>query len=97
MKYPFVYTVQCYDFDEEYSYLQSGVGICESYKDAADIIEQRYGNNLIAIKHIKTYEDNTVITLPEKTFEKVVECLESEEWFETKCDEKGVKIADAKI
>ena len=55
MKYPFVYTVQGYDYDNEYFYLQNGVGICESYKDAADIIEQRYGNDLIAIKHIKIY------------------------------------------
>jgi hypothetical protein len=91
-KYPFVYTVQAYDYDNEYFYLQNGIGICESYKDAADIIEQRYGNDLIAIKYIKIYEDSTVITLPEETFKKVAECLENEEWFETKCDEKGVEI-----
>lgn len=92
MKYPFTYTVQAYDYDNEYFYLQNGVGICESFADAANIIEKRYGNDLIAVKHLELYEDSTVITLPKGTFDEVVNCLESEEWFETKCDEKGVKI-----
>lgn len=92
MKYPFVYTVQGYEHDEEHYYLESGIGICESFRDAADILEQRFGNELIAIKHIELYEDNTVIPLSERAFEEVIECLESDECFETKCDEKGVKI-----
>ena len=93
MKYPFTYTVQGYDYsDTEGYYLESGVGICESFTDAADILEKRYGNELIAIKHLELYEDSTVITLPKGTFDEVVDCLESDECFEVKCDEKGVKI-----
>lgn len=92
MKYPFVYTVQGYDYNEEHYYLENGIGICESFKDAADILEQRFGNELIAIKHIELYEDNTVIPLSERAFEEVVECLESSECFEIKCDEKGIRI-----
>ena len=60
MKYPFAYIVQGYNYDEEYYYLENGVGICESFTDAADIIEKYFGNELIAIKHIELYEDNTV-------------------------------------
>ena len=89
MKYPFAYTVQGYDYDEEHYYLENGIGLCESFADAADILEKHYGNKLIAIKHIELYEDNTVITLPKGTFDEVVDCLESEECFEIKCNEKG--------
>ena len=92
MKYPFTYTIQAYDYDNEYHYLQNGIGICESYKDAADILEQRYGNDLIAVRHLELYEENTVITLPQGAFEEVVDCLDSEEWFETKCNAKGEVI-----
>ena len=93
MKYPFTYTIQGYDYSntEEY-YLENGVGICESFADAAHILEKRYGNELIAVKHLELYEDNTVITLPKGTFDEVVDCLESNECFEVKCDEKGVRI-----
>lgn len=92
-KYPFTYTVQGYDYnDTEEYYLESGIGLCESFADAADILEKRYRNELIAIKHIELYEDNTVITLPKDTFDKVVDCLESDECFEVECDEKGVKF-----
>ena len=92
MKYPFTYIVQGYNYDEEHYYLENGIGICESFTDAADILEKRYGNELIAIKHLELYEDNTVITLPKGTFDEVVDCLESDECFEVECDEKGVKV-----
>ena len=90
MKYPFTYTVQGYDDESEY--LESGVSICESFVDAADILEKRYGNELIAIKHLELYEDSTVITLPKGTFDEVVDCLNTNVVYQTKCDEKGVKI-----
>ena len=91
MKYPFVYTVQGYNYDEKHYYLENGIGICEGFADAADILEKRFGSELIAIKHIELYEDDTVITLPKGTFDEVVDCLESDECFEIKCDEKGNK------
>jgi hypothetical protein len=92
MKYPFAYTIQSYNYNEGHYYLDNGVGVCESFKDAVDILEQRYGNGLTAIKHLELYGDDTVITLPKGTFDEVVDCLESDECFEVKCDEKGVKI-----
>lgn len=89
MKYPFAYTVQGYNYDTKNDYLENGIGLCESFTDAANIIEKRYGNELIAVKHIELYEDDTVIVLPKGTFDEVVDCLESEECFEIKCDKKG--------
>ena len=89
MKYPFTYTVQGYDYDEKHYYLENGISICESFADAANILEKRYGNELIAVKHLELYEDDTVIILPKGTFNEVVDCLESCECVEIKCDEKG--------
>lgn len=92
MKYPFAYTVQGYNFDEGHYYLENGVGICESFTDAVDILEKHYGNELSVIKHLELYGDSTVITLPKDTFDEVVDRLESDERFGVKCNEKGVKI-----
>ena len=92
MKCPFVYTVQCYDFDEKNDDLESGIGICEHFKDAADILEIRFGNELIAIKHLELYEESTTIALPRNTFEEVVECLDANEVYQPKCDVKGELI-----
>jgi len=93
MKYPFAYTIQGgYSYETEEYYLESGIGLCESFANAANILEKRYGNELIAIKHLELYEDSTVITLPKGTFDEVVDCLESDECFEVECDEKGVKV-----
>ena len=64
MKYPFTYTVQGYNYEEKHYYLENGIGICKSFADAADILEKRFGSELIAIKHIELYEDDTVITFP---------------------------------
>jgi hypothetical protein len=91
-KYPFTYTIQGYDFDEEDYYLENGVGICESFSDATSILEKRFGNDLIAIKHLELYADNTVIALPRITFEEVVECLEQDEVYQPKCDVEGELI-----
>jgi hypothetical protein len=92
MKYPFAYVVQGYDYDEEAYYLENGVGVCESFKDAADILERRFGNELIVIKHIELYEYSSVIPLSPEVFKEAVDCLRSEKSLEIKCNEEGEKI-----
>lgn len=65
-KFPFAYKVMCYDYDEEKYYEANGFGICESYADAAAILEKRYGGDLITIRHLILYEEDSVIeTTPE--------------------------------
>ena len=90
MTYPFTYTVQIYDKDTEEYYLENGISLCDNFKDAADILEQYYGNALIAIKHLELFEESQVIALPKDTFDKVTEYLESYGDFAIKCDEKGM-------
>lgn len=89
MAYPFTYTVQIYDKDIEQYYLENGISLCDSYKDAADMLEQYYGSTLIAIKHLELFEESQVIILPKDTLDKITECLESYDDFAIKCDEKG--------
>ena len=96
-KYPFVYTIQGYDYETEKYYLESGVGLCESFADAANILDKRYRSELIAIKLLKLFEEDNVITLPTETFEKVSEALNAYECWCVACNEEGVKIADAYI
>ena len=91
-KYPFTYTIQGYNYEDEKYYLESGIGFCESFADAANILDKRYGNELIAVKHLELFEEDNIIALPKGTFDEVVDCLESDECFEVECDEKGVKV-----
>lgn len=91
-KYPFNFTVQGYDYETEKYYLESGVGICESFADAANILDTMYGAELIAVKHLELFEEDDVIKLPTETFEKVSEALNAYECWSVPCDEKGVKI-----
>ncbi len=91
MKYPFTYTVQGYDYDTEKYYLDSGIGICEGFADAANILDKKYGTELIAVKHLELFEEDNTITLPTETFEKVSEALNAYECWHIPCDEKGVK------
>lgn len=91
MSYPFAYTVQIYDDTKKYC-LENGISLCDSYKDAADILEQYYGSTLIAIKHLELFEESQVIILPKDALDKITECLESYDDFAIKCDEKGKVI-----
>ena len=94
-KYPFTYTIQGYDYETEKYYLESGVGICESFADAANILDKRYGSELIVIKHLKLFEEDSVIPLPTEAFEKASEALNAYECWCVPCNEEGIKIADA--
>jgi hypothetical protein len=91
-KYPFTYTIQGYDYEDEKYYLESGIGICESFADAANILDNRYKSELIAVKHLELYEEDNVITLPTEVFEKTSEALNACECWCVPCNEKGVKI-----
>ena len=89
-KYPFSFIIQGYSTlgNEPRNYLEHGVGFCETYADAAKQIEEFYGDELIAIKHIELYEERSLITLPKGSYEEMVDCLESYENVELECDAK---------
>lgn len=67
--YPFSFSaVYFYEYDpniNETKYAcESGMGFCNDFAEAATIISEYYGNDLISIKDLTLYEDSSVILLP---------------------------------
>jgi hypothetical protein len=92
MKYPFVYKVLCFDSDQEYYFTQSGMGMCNSFGHAAQIIESYYDKVLVAVKNLELLEDRSLIVLPDDICEMVLGIEESNISCETECDSKGVPV-----
>ena len=87
-KYPFHYKVYCQNHDEKYFYYQQGMGFCESFTDAADQIEKTYGNELIAIKQLELFEEETLMALPEEVCIAIKQVLKSNMRCEDECEEE---------
>ena len=79
MKYPFSYIAYGYSHDENKHYEQCGLGICDSFTDAFCQIEQRYGNELISIKHLALHESDCVINVPKDTLKEIIKLLDGYE------------------
>lgn len=72
MKYPFSFEVICYcrEYGDNNYYKQYGMGICESYGDAAAQIEDYFGNDIVKINLIKLYEESKLIFLSKEMIQK---------------------------
>ena len=90
--YPFSYAIQGFNDTDKEFYLENGIGFCGSFKEAADILEQRYSDELVAIKHLELYAENDVLPLPDNTFEAVINTIEQDYICEIPCDSKGKRI-----
>lgn len=67
--YPFSYSAVIYiEIDPKTNapkYMcESGMSFCDSFAEAASIIAERYGDDLVCIKDLTLYEEDTVILLP---------------------------------
>lgn len=72
MTYPFSFKATGYiDGDNTY-YEQCGMGLCTGYADAAKQIEEMFADELIAIKHLEIFEEHTVIPMPQKVVDEIV-------------------------
>lgn len=74
MNYPFAYTVKCYTPSDEFNpqgeyWFSHGVGIAESYSDAADKLERHFGDELIEINHLELFAECDIIPLPKTAIE----------------------------
>jgi hypothetical protein len=87
MKYPFSYTVRGYDYDSQDYYLESGIGFCDGWADAAYQLEQYFGEEFIEITHLELHEETTVLNLSAKAFAAVRECLKGEEIYRESCED----------
>ena len=84
MKCSFSYEVILFDGDKFYS--ESGMSFADNFSEAASILQDFYGSNLMAIQHLELFEETPVITLPRK----VVKDLEiSGGSFAIPCDARG--------
>ena len=65
--YPFGFTVIIYEPDNRVSIYrrESGMGLADSYKTAAEQLESYYGEDLVSIKHLELFAEDNLILLPE--------------------------------
>lgn len=69
--YPFYFKVRVCDSEKpDKEYISTGLGLSNSYAEAARQIEEYYGPELIAIEHLAAQEESDLIFLPEPS------CLE---------------------
>ena len=69
--YPFYFKVRLWSSENpDKEYISTGLGLSNSYAEAAKQIEEYYGPELIAIEHLVAQEESNLIFLPETS------CLE---------------------
>jgi hypothetical protein len=67
MRYPFSYEVIIIDaFDTSHYFKECGMGLAENFTEAMEYIEDYYGEELIAVKHLELFEENELIILSPK-------------------------------
>lgn len=76
MNYPYTFIVNGYNHDRNTYYEQCGIGICSSFANASGQIEQRYGDELVSIKHLCLYDADSVINVPRETLKQIAGLLE---------------------
>ena len=92
MKFPFSYVVRGWNEGDDTYYEQCGMGICSGYADAVHILEARYSDELIAVKHLELYEEDDVIPMPLEVMKKIItEYYDGEAMYETQISEEEAK------
>ena len=67
MKYPFSYEIIIIDSFNTSNYLKEcGMGLADNFTDAMEYIEDYYGEDLIAVKHLELFEESDLIILSPK-------------------------------
>ena len=67
---PFTFSVVVYrghnhDTGESSYHRQQGMGFADSFAQAAGIVENYYGSNLISIQKLELFEDSDLILMPQ--------------------------------
>lgn len=96
MKYPFTYVVvYCY-YDENIKdnkyFREAGAGFADNYAEAAHILEETFGEDLVRIINIFLMESSDLIRLPEE----YINVIENETFKPIECDVYGRTISDKK-
>lgn len=72
---------------------ESGMSFCNDFATAASIIAERYGDDLVCIKDLILYEEDTVILLPAETIHNYATDMFHDN-AQFCCDEFGTPIAE---
>ena len=92
MTFPFSFKAIGYmDGDNKY-YEQCGMSLCNGYADAVRRIEEHFGDELVAIKHIEIFEEHAVIPMSKETVNDIVaEYFYGTETYETEITSEEAK------
>ena len=77
--YPYTFKVSIFSGDKYYT--DTGIGLCTGYGNAAEILEARYGEELVSINRLCLFEEDTVISVPEETLMMYEESQDNDEFF----------------
>lgn len=96
MKYPFTYVIVYYEHDAETKknkyFREAGIGFADSYSQAASLLEETFGNDLVRIINIFLMEGGDLMRLPEE----YIRAIENETFEPIECDADGRSITDDK-
>lgn len=90
--FPFTYSVVTINpfMDEEEYNLESGMGLANSYSEAANYLEAYYGNDLVRITNLMLHEESNLITLPHEVVKNYEKDEEDDRFHHLKCNIEGV-------
>lgn len=94
VKYPFTYVVIYYYYDEDTKknkyFREAGIGFAENYAEAARMLEDTFGEDLVRIVNIFLMESGDLLRLPEE----YIYVIENETFKPIECDVNGRSITD---
>lgn len=97
MKYPFTYIVVYYYYDKDTKknkyFREAGIGFAENYAEAAHILEDTFGEDLIRIVNIFLMDSGDLLRLPEE----YINVIENEIFEPIECDANGRPITNSKL
>ena len=96
MKYPFTYVVVYYYYDKDTKknkyFREAGIGFAENYAEAAHILEDTFGEDIVRIINIFLMDGGDLLRLPEE----YINVIENEIFEPIECDANGRTITDKK-
>jgi hypothetical protein len=67
--YPFSFVVILQEDEQEFV-RETGMGFARNFADAAHLLEEYYGEDIISIKNLELYEDAPLLFLPDDVIQK---------------------------
>lgn len=85
MTYPFSYEAIIIDTLSNHYFKECGMGLAENFTEAIEYIENYYGEDLIAVKHLELFEESDLIILSPK----VIKNYAKGKYAGVTCDKNG--------